>query len=361
MFRRFLPATLGLLLCLWATQAFACGFGTDIGGGVCRGFLTTTPGSNQTFPSPADWNNSNNSIEAIGGGGSGAAADDTNINRPIGAGGGGGEWRKITNFSFAVPGTTTATYQLGLGGTAVTQAVAGFKNGTSGGTTWFNSTVDPGAGADNTKLGAKPGLAGNGATGGAANGGAGGTGGWGTSSNAGGRGGNVALPSSNGARGTGGGGAAGSTGVGVAGTDLAAASTGTSAGGNADTGGTGAGTGGAGGNPPVAGGPGTESDGTHGSGGGGGAGLTSAGGAGGNYGGGGGGGVTISGSATSGAGIQGMIVITYTPVTSCVPSITLLGVGCASLPSPARAAANDNAPIANDNERVARRPYDLVA
>src|SRR5450830_633228 len=55
-------------------QAFAitCGTGssitfTDIGARRCRAFITTTGAG--TFTVPSDWNNANNTIEVIGGGG----------------------------------------------------------------------------------------------------------------------------------------------------------------------------------------------------------------------------------------------------------------------------------------------------
>ena len=50
-------------------RAIVCGFGSDIGGGVCRGFITDTNAG--TWAVPSDWNSSNNTIETIGGGGGG--------------------------------------------------------------------------------------------------------------------------------------------------------------------------------------------------------------------------------------------------------------------------------------------------
>jgi len=52
-----------------------CDFGTHTSTGKCRGYLTASPGSLLTWTVPADWNNSNNTIEAIGGGGGGAWGD----------------------------------------------------------------------------------------------------------------------------------------------------------------------------------------------------------------------------------------------------------------------------------------------
>jgi hypothetical protein len=66
-----------------------CGAGsnitfTDIGGGQCRAFITTTGGS--SFTVPTNWNSGNNSIETIGGGGAGYIV-----------GGGGGAYAKEIN------------------------------------------------------------------------------------------------------------------------------------------------------------------------------------------------------------------------------------------------------------------------
>src|SRR5438105_3697808 len=89
-----------LLFAPRTTLAITCGFGTDIGGGVCRGFLTTT-GSNQTFTSPSDWNNSNNTIECIGAGGSGGAVRGSTTNDATGGGGGAIDQQ----FQFCKPGS----------------------------------------------------------------------------------------------------------------------------------------------------------------------------------------------------------------------------------------------------------------
>jgi hypothetical protein len=162
-------------------------------------------GTSQT--SPADWNNSNNSVEGLGGGASGAIA----ITSGHATGGGGGEWRKISNFSVATPGTTAFNYTIGPGGTAVVSSVA--ANGNDGTQTTFNTS----------SLVAKPGIKGTQAAG-SVNGGAGGTAGTGAGGNFdGGRGGNLTGASGSGA--SGGGGAAGGTGAGAAGGD--SASTGT--------------------------------------------------------------------------------------------------------------------------------------
>ncbi len=89
-------------------SAITCGFGTDIGGGVCRGYLTS--GSSWTVP--ADWNNANNYIDAIGGGGAGGTD-----------GGGGGAFARKTNV--ALTSGSAISYRIG-GGT--------------GGDTWFYSS-----------------------------------------------------------------------------------------------------------------------------------------------------------------------------------------------------------------------------
>jgi hypothetical protein len=306
----------------WMPKAYAitCGRGTDIGGGVCREFLTTT-GSNQTYTSPADWNNSNNSIEIIGAGGSGAATRGSTT--VVATGGGGGAYAKITSFSFATPGTTTATYRVGAGGTAITQSATGNTAGNVGEDSWFNALAFPGAGTDNTKVGAKGGSPG--ATG--ANpqsGGAGGVGtsGWGTTRNSGGRGGNSGSFTS---VVTGGGGGAGGSGAGGAGVDGAGNSTAKNGGqGDNGSGGTGgSGSTGTGNQTGGNGNPGTEWT-TNGSGGGGGGGRTTGnnktgtGGTGGSWGGGGAGAIassTTGGVAVSGPGQNGVIVVTYTPET----------------------------------------------
>lgn len=289
---------------------------------LSQSFLASPTGSNQTHTSDATWNNSNNSIETIGAGASGGA-----LARQVGkaTGGGAGAYAKITNFSFATPGTTTATYQIGTGGTSVTANSATPVNGNNGGNTWFNNTVFA-TGATNAQCAAAGGNAGSASTAAAIlNGGTGGSTGFGTTINAGGRGGNY-TGVTNVRCATGGGGAAGPTSTGNAGVDTATSLTATN-GGSADNGGTGAGIAGtsstANGAIAGAGGNGTEFDATpHGCGGGGGAHTASStstpsgGGAGGNYGGGGGAGSNQQSSAsveTSGAGGPGLIVLTWTP------------------------------------------------
>lgn len=266
-------------------------------------FLTTA-GSNQTYTSPSDWNNASNLIELLGAGGSGGGRSS---GTGMGGGGGGGEFGKTTNFTFATPGTTTATYQAGSGGTAVSTQSVGVKGGDS----WFNGTTQAAA-----TLGAIGGALGpSGPSPVSITGAAGGTGGVGTTHVAGGAGGSTGA-SASGRAGTGGGGAGSSGGIGGAGGTVNSANA-ASAGGAGGTGGGGtAGT--AGGTAGGAGGNGTNWDATHGSGGGGGGGVNTAGGGAatggtaGNYGGGGGSAQAAS-SVTSGAGIQGIVVTTYTP------------------------------------------------
>lgn len=104
-----------LILLPFSADAATCtGVGGTLSGGTCTIILTSPTSSNQTFTSPSDWNNSANTIEVIGAGGSaGASAKATTATA---TGGGGGAYSKITNFSFASPGVTTATYQIGGGG-----------------------------------------------------------------------------------------------------------------------------------------------------------------------------------------------------------------------------------------------------
>lgn len=247
-------------------------------------FLTSPTGSNQTYTSLSDWNNSNNTVETLAGGGSGAPG---NGGYGSGAGGGGGGYSKISNFSFATPGTTTATYQIGgvTGNSWFNGATLGASSvGSIGGTTATSNTAN-GVGSTTSAVG--------------------------TTKYAGGNGGGFTSGSNFG--GGGGGGAAGPSGAGNVGAQEPNGGTTGAAGGSAD-----AGSGGAGGTPAAGaiggvGGNGTEWDSSHGSGGGGaGGGSTSfAGGAGGNYGGAGGGGGFSAGAA--GLGIQGIIVLTYTP------------------------------------------------
>lgn len=264
-------------------------------------FLTSPTGSNQTYTSPSDWNNSNNKLETLGGGSGGAVAI-TGIHV---TGGGGGAYNTISNFTFATPGTTTGTYQIGAGAAVKTTAGAG----NSGGDSWFNGTTLGGS-----SVGSKAGVGGA-AGGGSQNGGAGGAASSGVGSGFdGGRGGNLTGGSGNG--GSGAGGAAGSSGAGATGADSSSTALGVqTAGGQGDNGH--GGTGGAAGG--TNGGAGTEWDGSHGSGGGGGgfggSGTQSAG-AGGLYGG--GSGAIVADTPTSPPAAQGITVVTYTPRSAAI-------------------------------------------
>lgn len=276
-------------------------------------FLTTPTGSNQTYTSAVDWNNSNNQVETIASGGSGAARQAPGNAHATGAGA--GAWNKILNFTFATPGTTTAVWQTGVGGAGVATptATSGGTNGNIGNDTWFGGTTIGAA-----SVGSKAGNGGLQVVTGTVNGGLGGVGasGVGTSSNDGGRGGNLTGASGHG--GSGAGGAAGSSAAGSQGVDSASTGTAVStAGGQGD--GT---TGGLGGPAGSAGSIGTEWDSSHGSGGGGG-GLHTAladqtGPAGGAYGSGSGGAQSDlnTGTTHSANASDGIVVLTYTPAST---------------------------------------------
>lgn len=307
-------------------------------------FLVSPTGSNQTFTSPVDWNNGNNSVECIGGGGGGKGGQQGS---GAGAGGGAGAYSKILNFTFAVPGTTTATYQIGALGAG---GSVGGGNGGTGGDSWFNGATfgassvgaKGGAGSSSQTVAGSGGSSGSGigttlksgGSGGTTTGGVtvgGGGGGAGSVNGDGAQGGNYtgALSSSSG--GPGGGGSGGGT----AGGSTTTGTTPSGAGGNnffgsggaagvaSGSGGNGSNGGGGSGGAPNGqnggnGGNGTEWDASHGSGGGGGASTNAAtsSGTGGLYGGAGaGGGATSAAGATpAGAGGQGIVVASWTPV-----------------------------------------------
>ena len=283
--------------------------------GLVYDFLTqtilTTTGSNQTYTSPLDWDNNSNQIECLGAGASGSA---TRNGATHNCGGGGGAYSRITNFTFATPGTTTATYRVGLGGVLTNPSNGQSLGGNPGEDTWWNDTVMPAAGTSNAKCAAKGGDGGEGGEGGA--GGAAASG-FGQTRYSGGNGGDLTGSSGSGA--SGGGGAAGPSGNGGNGgsssstaasvrTDGGSSNNGTLAGGVHQ----GLGLGGDGAN-------GTEFSGSFGcgSGGGGSARATAynmTGGNGGNYGGGGGGSQTGADfNSDGGAGRQGLIVVEYEP------------------------------------------------
>src|ERR1035437_4746211 len=95
MFKQIRTALFVLLFTVLSTNAFATTslFGADIGGGQCRGFLT----SGTSFTTPADWNNAANTVEAIGEGGNGF----TIASAVSGSGGGGGAYAKVTNITLS--------------------------------------------------------------------------------------------------------------------------------------------------------------------------------------------------------------------------------------------------------------------
>lgn len=291
---------------LWRlpTPEWHPGISTDLVYEFVTQTILLTTGSNQTYTSPSDWNNASNQIECLGGGGSGGRMGSSTAGHPTG--GGGAAYSLISNFTFASPGTTQATYRVAaqVGGQSGTTTV----NGTDGEATWFNDTVNPGSGSSNAKCSAAGGLGGTTGTG-SRNGGAGGaaSASWGQTKYDGGRGGN--LTGASGLGGSGGGGSAGPSGAGGNGVDSSSTSTVQTAGGSANNGTT------AGGSATNNGSGGNEfaTNRGCGSGGGGAAGTFSRdAGNGGNYGG--GGGAAGAGStANSGAGMQGLIVIEYTP------------------------------------------------
>lgn len=298
----------------WWDERPWCWFVTD--------FLDSGAGSgNQTYTSPLDWNNANNTIEILAAGASGGSAASTTASERQAAGGGGGAYQKYVNFTFAAPGTTTATYNLGAGGAAVTSTIGNATNGNPGSDAWFDGATYGAA-----TVGAKGGSGGSaGITSSGVSAGAGGlaSGGIGNSSAVdGGTGTAVASGQNTGA--TGGGGSAGPAGAGgnSQATNVGANLRGTNGGaGGAPSGGA-AGVGNSTGTPGGNGGNGTCWDLTHGGGGGGGGcAMNSAndiqvGGDGGNYGAGGGAACSRTNGgfgATSGAGKPALIVLTSIP------------------------------------------------
>ena len=267
--------------------------------------LTTTSGSNQTDAVPADWNNGVNTIEVIAAGGSGGAGADSSA---AASGGGAGAYSKGINTTLTPGGT--ATFRLTAGGVAVVDNSGVPINGNAGGDAWYNGTSLAGS-----SVGAKGG--GAGLVSPSTSGGAGGSSGSGignSTKTSGGSGGGLGISVRSA---TGAGGAGGNSGNGNNGVAATLNQQGTN-GGSADAGAGGAaGTGGTEANG-TNGGSGLEF-GASGSGGGGGGsedsvGVSRVGGSGGNYGGGGGGAVALAGrDATSGAGSQAVIFITYTP------------------------------------------------
>ena len=230
--------------------------------------LTTTGLNNWTVPT--DWNSNLNTVECVGSGGNGSVT---------GYGGAGGGYAIARNV--ALTAGNSVAYTIGAGGGAT---------GVSG-ATFFNGTEGSGHNSCEALGGTNAGFGGAGAGGTVVNG----------TGSTGGAGGSISTDAG------GGGGAAGPHGAGNSGANGTAGSGG--AGGSGDNGS--GGSGGAGTTTGAAGNGGNGSEWTTaGSGGGGGGAAIGTAGNGGNYGGGGGGAL---GGGTSGSGIQGVIVITYTP------------------------------------------------
>jgi len=300
-------------------------------------FLTSPTGSNQTYTVPADWNNAANTIETIGGGGGGSAGSGSSYH---GGGGAGGAYSKTTNLALS----GTATYQIGVLGSAGTSGAAG---GT-GGDSWFNGTTLGGSsvgakgaaggtigggnwtvpGADSASGIGSTKYSGGGTTNNAGGGAGGGGGGAGGPNGIGAACGTTPGGNNNasGGGGSGGGTAGGNVMAGTTGTNggnnfsgSGGGSGGVSAAGGPGSNGGGGGGAGSGANAGGAGGAGVEWDASHGAGGGAGGGGGSSGSGGGlggtagNYGGGGGGGGYFAG-VNGGAGAQGIVAITYTPL-----------------------------------------------
>ena len=300
----------------------------SVNGGRVTGALFQASGivayalaSGTSFTTPADWNNSNNTIHIFGAGGGGAGGLATSgVSHTSGSGGGGGGYTKLINQTIS----GAIAYAIGAAGTA--GAAAGGVGGAGGTTTW-NTT--------NTALGGNGGIAG---------GGGGGAGGTGSTFNGGAGGSGTSNGSAAALSGASGGGAGGPNGTGGAGSG----GSGTGGGGGGGNGGGTAGTanGGAGGNNSAGTGGGTAAGGTgtRGGGGGGGNSTTTGGGLGGigidvlnTIGGGGGTGasyqntaaknatayaaggagggtsIAISTGVAGGAGGGGLIVVVYTP------------------------------------------------
>ncbi len=243
-------------------------------------FLT----SGTSFDVPANWNNSNNTIQCIGGGGGG-------VTRAGAGGGGGGAYCKSIDITLTP--STSVQIQIGTGGAAQTAGTA----------SWFNGTSSTSA-----SCGAAGGGGGSFVGMGASTGGAGGT----TANSIGGTtfaGGNGGSTNSTANASTGGGGAGGPNGAGNSPGLNSTTTAQPGASGDAGFGGAGGATGGGVG---AAGGNGTEFQlsPAFGSGGGGGAGTGAAnGGVGGNYGAGGGG-----AGHGGGSGAPGVCIVTYTPL-----------------------------------------------
>jgi len=119
-----------------------------------RIFLTSPTSTITAWTVPSDFNNYDNTIEAIGGGGGGSRAQ---VNTTSATGGGGGAYAQITNLNLS--GLTTITVKIGAGGPA---AATDNTNGTAGLDTFFNRTSgSANTCADTVSVCAKGGLGGN--------------------------------------------------------------------------------------------------------------------------------------------------------------------------------------------------------
>jgi len=282
----------------------------DVGVNQTVTTIVLTSGTSWTVPS--DWNNSLNTIEVIGGSGSGASHRSPSIRYATGGGGGG--YSRVSNQTLS----GSVSYVIGTAGSAVARTTDGLTNGNAGTATWFGAATQV-----SSLVAANGGGGGIAAASGTAAGGAGGslTGAIGTIRYTGGSGGAQTVSGGIMAFSSGGGGGGGPKGAGLNGvSNTVAANAGTNggAGGNGFGGIAGTGrldtTGGSNG------GNGSDLS-KSGSGGGGGGYKPPDGGgtyvaySGGNYGGGGGGITSNAGtSITSGAGAGGLIVIRYVPL-----------------------------------------------
>jgi hypothetical protein len=269
-------------------------------------FITTT--GSGTYTAPADFVSAGSTAEAIGSGGSGGAAKYLGSSFNAAASGGSGGAYALASASSLSAGGTASTV-VPTGGASVSTSTDQI-NGNAGADASFGSLAIAKGGLGGTANSTSGSISANGVSGGAASGSTGST------KNNGGASGTATSTPANSQNATGGGGAGGGTSAGTASAASSSGTLGASSGGQGD-----GSTGGAGGtgNTGSAGGTGstgTEWDASHGSGGGGGgSGSSSGGGTGGLYGAGGGAGFAST-TGKSGAGAQGILVVTYTPLTT---------------------------------------------
>lgn len=261
-----------------------------------------------TFVDPGNWNDSNNTIQAIGRGGNGSIGSGTTRGGP---GGGGAAFAMRTNVALSANGDFPVTLAVGNTGSAITTSFNTAHSGRDVVADFGRNSSTTTAGAGGTIANSIPNSAlsgGNGATAGASGG---------------------TRPGAGIVPGSGGGGAGGPAGAGS--TGGSASSTQGGAGGNANNSTTAGPAGATGNNNGTTGNHGTEFDGTHGCGtGGSGGGTTSGnlGGPGGTYGGGAAGNSGNSGAAQAGG--AGLIIITYVALPQ-TGSATLASTGTVAL------------------------------